>query len=106
MSIESEFFVEEPLPDSVVHSIEERDRQFAVAGRNAPDGKAFILADLHRWLAGDIIRVAFLSGDTALHRDIEDATRQITDACNLHFDFGLDPTTGRYRKWSRSDTEY
>jgi hypothetical protein len=106
MNTDNEFYVDAPLPDSVYAAMEERNRRFAAIDATAPDGRAFLLADLQRWLAGDTVKVAFLSGDTALHRDIEDATRQITDACNIHFDFGYNETTGRYRRWSRSDTEY
>lgn len=93
------------LPDSVIATMEVRDRWFAAAAV-APDGKAYFLGDLLRWPVGTIVRVAFLGGDTALHRDIETATRQITDASNLTLDFGFDPATGGYRTWSTSDTEY
>jgi hypothetical protein len=50
--------------------------------------------------------VAFLDGDTELHADIADATRQITDACNLALDFGQDPDTGEFRRWTLQDTQY
>ena len=93
------------LPDSVIATMEVRDRWFAAAAV-APDGRAYFLGDLLRWQAGDTVRVAFLGGDTALHRDIEAATRQISDACNVTFDFGLDRETGRYRTWSTSDVDY
>jgi hypothetical protein len=52
------------------------------------------------------VRVAFLGGTPALHAEVADATKQITDACNLQFDFGLDPATGQYRSWSTEATEY
>jgi hypothetical protein len=93
------------LPDPVLASMEVRDRWFASAAVSA-DGKAFFLLDLQRWLVGSTVRVAFLGGDTALHRDIEAATRQITDACNVTLDFGFDKATGQFRTWSTSDTEY
>jgi len=50
--------------------------------------------------------VGFLGGSPELHSDIADATRQITDACNLKLDFGFDPLTGKYRNWSTPDTQY
>ena len=93
------------LPDSVVASMEVRDRWFTTSSPSG-DTKSFLIGDLVRWLPGQTLRVAFLGGDTALHRDIEDATRQITDACNIKLDFGFNPTTGKYRTWSTSDTTY
>ena len=93
------------LPDSVVATMEVRDRWFAAAAA-VPEGRAYFLGDLVRWPVGERVRVAFLGGDTALHRDIETATRQITDACDIDFDFGFDPGTGRYRSWSTSDADY
>jgi len=100
-----QLYLDAPLPESVAATMEDRDRRFA-ASAVAPDGRAFFLADLQRWLAGSVVRVAFLGGDTALHRDIETATRQITEACNIAFDFGFDEAAGRYRSWSTSDTIY
>jgi hypothetical protein len=93
------------LPDSVIATMEVRDRWFTAAAVSA-EGQAFFLSDLLRWPAGSTLRVAFMGGDTALHRDIETATRQVTDAANLSLDFGFDPATGRFRTWSTSDTEY
>jgi hypothetical protein len=37
---------------------------------------------------------------------VEEATRQITDACNLHLDFGQDKATGEYRRWRETDIAY
>jgi hypothetical protein len=98
-------FVLENLPDDVVASIEARDA-FIASLPPAAGGEEFVVSDLQRWRPGRTVRVAFLGGDTALHRDIEDATRQITDACNLILDFGLDPATGAYRTWSLADETY
>ena len=52
-----------------------------------------------------MIRVAFLGGDTALHRNIVDATGEITQACNLRFDYGEKPD-GSLRLWTEADIEY
>jgi hypothetical protein len=38
---------------------------------------------LKRWLPGQTVKIAFLDGDRDLHSDIEEATKEITDACNL-----------------------
>jgi hypothetical protein len=99
-----DFFLD-ALPEPVLASMEVRDRWFATAGVSS-EGEAFFLSDLQRWLAGSTLRVAFLGGDTALHRDIESATRQITDGCGITLDFGFNATTGQYRTWSTGDMDY
>src|SRR5882672_9922325 len=95
----------ESLPDEVTASVQARD-----AWRNrvaAEDiGLEFIVSDLARWRPGSTVRVAFLGGNSALHADIAEATKQITDAGNLKLDFGLDPATGQFRRWTEQDTEY
>ena len=95
----------ESLPDEVVASLEVRDgwrRQVA----SGSEGLEFIVSDLARWRPGSTVRVAFLDGEADLHEDIEQATRQITDACNLGLDFGQDTATGEYRRWTEADTVY
>ncbi|MGH7866275.1 MAG: hypothetical protein ACREP9_01285 [Candidatus Dormibacteraceae bacterium] len=95
----------ESLPDDVVASLEVRDawrRQISAA----TDGLEFIVSDLARWRPGSTVRVAFLDGDASLHADVEQATQQITDACNLRLDFGRDQQTGEYRRWSEADRAY
>ncbi len=95
----------EKLPDAVESSLEVRKRFLASL---PPDsgGLEFVVADLQRWMPGETVTVAFLGGDAALHRDIADATRPITDACNIFLDFGLDQATGAYRTWSEQDQDY
>ena len=68
-------------------------------------GLEFLVSDVQRWLPGQTLRVAFLDGDKDLHGDIAEATREITDACNLTFDFGLE-TNGDFRRWTESDTKH
>jgi len=95
----------ESLPQAVVASLEVRDawrRQAASAG----EGLEFLISDLARWPPGSTVRVAFLDGDSSLHARVEEATRQITDACNLNLDFGRDQVTGEYRRWRETDTAY
>jgi hypothetical protein len=95
----------ESLPDEVMASLEVRDtwrRQVA----SASEGLEFIVSDLARWRPGSAVRVAFLDGEVNLHADIEQATRQITDACNLILDFGKNKATGDYRRWTEADTAY
>jgi hypothetical protein len=95
----------ESLPDDVVASLEVRDawrKQVSAA----TDGLEFIVSDLARWRPGSTVRVAFLDGEVSLHADIEQATRQITGACNLRLDFGRDQATGEYRRWTETDPTY
>lgn len=93
----------ESLPDSVVASLEVRDRWLKELAESTA-GLEFIVSDLARWPVGSVVRVAFLDGDSALHADIVAATAEISAATNLTLDFGLDPTTGEYRRWSETDT--
>lgn len=95
----------EALPDDVRATLEVRDewrRRVAADGH----GLEFIVTDLARWRPGSTVRVAFLGGSAALHRDIAAATRQLTDAGNLDLDFGVDPATGEHRRWTEQDTSY
>jgi hypothetical protein len=98
-------FILEDLPQGVRETMAERDAWLATLPR-ASSGEEFLVADLQRWAPGQTVRVAFLGGSTELHRDIADATLQITDACNLQLDFGFDPATGSFRTWSTADTAY
>ena len=92
-------------PDEVVAALEIRDAfRRRLAAANA--GLEFVVSDLDRWVPGSTVRVAFLDGDKQLHADIADATRQITDACNIVLDFGHDPATGEFRRWTLNDAEY
>jgi hypothetical protein len=92
------------LPDAVVASMEIRD-----AWRNrtaeSDEGLEFLVTDLASWSPGSTLRVAFLGGDSALHTKIADATRQVTDACNIELDFGRD-AAGNFRRWHPSDNAY
>jgi hypothetical protein len=97
----------ERLPQSVLSTMEVRDRWFTHnSGPTPGNTESFAVEDLLRWPPGHVVRVAFLSGSSNLHREIAEATEQITDACNISFDFGYNPETGRYRTWSTGDEEY
>lgn len=93
------------LPDQVAAMIEVRDAYIAALPPTS-GGLEFLVADLQRWTPGARLRIAFLDGPTDLHRDVAEATREITDACSLDLDFGFDEETGRFRTWSESDTEH
>lgn len=89
------------LPSDVVATIETRDAWRRHLAQEAA-GLEFLASDLDRWPPGSTIRVAFLGGGTQLHAQIDDATKQITDACSITFDFGFDATGAGYRRWSES----
>lgn len=57
------------------------------------------------WTPGSVVRVAFLGGDAALHKEIEQATAELTDNCSVALSF-RDKATGSYRTWSRNDKRY
>lgn len=93
----------EAQPDAVIAGMQVRDAWRQELADNTA-GLEFIVSDLSRWPVGSVVRVAFLDGDTALHKDIVEATKQITDVANLTLDFGLDPRTGAHRRWATTDT--
>jgi hypothetical protein len=95
----------ESLPEDVVATMEARDQWFASLPAS-DEGLRFFVADLQRWEPGQTVRVAFLGGNSALHKQVADATKSITDHANLKLDFGFNASNGTYRSWSTSDTTY
>lgn len=96
----------ESMPDGLVAALEVRDAWRARVAAERGVGLEFLVSDLARWRPGSVVRVAFLDGDTTLHAKVADATKQITDACNIQLDFGFDDTTNQFRRWTTEDTEY
>jgi hypothetical protein len=97
--------VYESLPDEVVAGLEVRDAWRKELAANTA-GLEFIVSDIVRWPVGSVVRVAFLDGTPTLHGEVASATTQIADAANLALDFGHDPASGTYRRWTTTDTEY
>lgn len=95
----------EALPDDLVASLEVRDGWRQEMASTSP-ALEFLVSHLALWPPGGAVRVAFLGGDARLHHDIAEAAAQITDACNLSFDFGFDAGTGEARRWNETDTTY
>ncbi|HUG68468.1 MAG TPA: hypothetical protein VMM76_12015 [Pirellulaceae bacterium] len=62
-----------------------------------------IAANSALWEPGRRITVSFLSGDTSLHRVIESTVKEWAQNGNFTFDFGFDPATETYRRWSLDD---
>jgi hypothetical protein len=94
------------IPDDVEQSVRVRNERLRSMREGAAAGLEFIFEDMSRWTPGQTVRVAFLDGDAALHKDVAEATQEITAAANLVLDFGFDPATGRGRAWTEADTEY
>lgn len=94
----------EALPDDVVASLQVRNAWVRRLPR-PQTGLEFLVADLQRWTPGQVVRIAFLGGTTALHKEISDTVASIGAACNLKLDFGIDQA-GAHRTWSTSDTTH
>jgi hypothetical protein len=99
--------VMERYPDRLQARMELRQRMLSTL-RSPTSGLSphSILNLTKRWHPGQTLRVAFRGGDTPLHRDIATVVTEWTQYANLRFDFGLDPATGNYRSWSKSDTNF
>lgn len=97
-------FVVDDVPDHVTATIQARAKKLAALPQGSGPGFDFFVADLNKWNPGQAVKVAFLGGTATLHKEIADATKQITDVCNIKLDFGFDPGTGKSRTWSTSDT--
>src|SRR5262249_55886581 len=105
-SLRSDDVVLDLLPDDVETSVRQRNEWLKSMQQGAGAGLEFIVSDMSRWMAGQKVRVALLGGNIALHKDIADATKEITDVANIDLDFGVDPVSGNYRTWSENDTAY
>src|ERR1043165_8720550 len=93
------------LPDEVEMTVRQRDSWLRTLHPGG-GGLEFLVSDVHRWNPGQTVRVAFLGGNAELHAPIAEATKEITDACNIVLDFGFDPNTKAFRTWSEQDTKY
>jgi hypothetical protein len=102
--------VQEGFPAAVVEALQRRDAE--LAGTAVPQSDTAALRRLHsvillskRWSPGQTVTVAFLGGDTVLHRKIQRVVERWSTVANLTFDFG-DTDSGAFRGWSRNDTGY
>lgn len=99
-------FVVDDVPDHVTATIQARAKKLAALPQGSGPSFDFFVSDLSKWSPGQTVKVAFLGGSPALHKEIGDATMQITNASNIKLDFGFDPATGKSRTWSMSDVVY
>ncbi|HXB57591.1 MAG TPA: hypothetical protein VN461_22705 [Vicinamibacteria bacterium] len=97
----------EGYPDRIQARLEAKTR-FLAASPPATSQPTFefVFRQLGRWKQGQTLRVAFRGGDTALRKDIADATADWTSHGNVKLDFGWDTGVGRHREWSPSDADY
>lgn len=104
---EQDSFIE-VLPDEIQARIESRR---AILSENdiTVDGQPlFLLIDASAlWPRGSTITVAFRGGTPDLHARIAAAANEwLTSGADIHFDFGRDPASGRYRSWTDQDAAY
>jgi hypothetical protein len=97
----------EAYPAILQASLELRDRLVEASG-TAVDGQPLesVFTVSVRWNQMQKLRVAFLDGDLPLHRAIADAAQPWTEYINIKLDFGFDPATNAYRKWTIDDRDY
>jgi hypothetical protein len=103
--IRDQDLVLDDLPDDVAATVEIRNAKLQELSFGGELGLEFVISDLRRWRPGRAIRVAFLDGDSDLHRDIVTVAQEITDACDLVLDFG-ETTEGDFRRWTETDAEF
>lgn len=75
------------------------------AASKLPGNEARFLFSRKRWTPGSTILVAFNGGPPALHKAIAEQASLWSKYANIKLDFGFNPATGTYRRWSTSDTE-
>ncbi|WP_420320111.1 hypothetical protein [Flagellimonas sp.] len=100
-------FILEHYPDKLQAKIERRDRQKRANTPNYINGNIFqlVLDDLKLWRVGTL-KVSFKGGDASLHQKIANVANSWSDFGNLQFDFGYDPESGEYRKWTTRDKSH
>jgi hypothetical protein len=95
----------EGYPDRVIKALDRRQRSLNVP----PDRSAHIQAVISvakQWDPGHTITVAFQGGSPSLRQQIMEAAKPWSDAANVVFDFGSNPSAGVFREWSNADTSY
>jgi hypothetical protein len=99
--------VMEALPKRIVERVEAQ-RAAALAGLNDRGAlrPQFLLNASKRWKVGKTLTVAFRGGDKALHEKIANTANVWTQFANLKLDFGRDPNTGEFRKWTPQDAQF
>jgi len=65
-----------------------------------------VVLESKKWNDGQTVTVAFKGGTKELHEKIANAAAQWSNYANIRFDFGRDPATGEFRKWSGEGSDY
>jgi hypothetical protein len=99
--------IQEGYSETFIRALQQQDE----AIRSASPDMSFaqvqsIRSVLRTWPNKKAIKVAFKSGNAGLRKQISQMVQPWMDAANITFDFGFDPTTGNYREWTTSDTDY
>src|SRR5579862_9368399 len=104
-NLKDDDFVLEALPDTVVATMEQRNRWLGSMPYDS-GGLEYLVADTQAWSPGQTVRVAFLTGSPNLHKKIGEIASSVNEVCNIKLDFGFDPATGKYRSWSTQDSDH
>lgn len=96
----------EAYPSALLASLERRNRRLAdrLQADHGPSAESVIQLSA-KWPQNATVTVAFLDGDSELHKKVADAASEWTNFCNIKLDFGLNPATGEYRRWKTSDQQ-
>lgn len=99
--------IHETYPNRIRARLEQHNRSLShVTTPSSGLHPAFAIHITKRWNPGQTVKIAFRGGDKVVHKKIADTVSEWTHYANLNFDFGVDPSTGQYRTWKRTDTAY
>ena len=99
--------IQEGYSETFIKALQQQDEAIRSASPNMNFAQVqSIRSVLRTWPNKRVIKVAFKGGNAELGKQISLAVKPWTDAANITFDFGLDPTTANYREWTTSDTDY
>jgi hypothetical protein len=97
----------EAFPDSVQASIENHQKQLAIAAQSVTSVPSYLLVPtLNRWQPGSAVRVAFSGGDSELRSRIEDAANEWTKPGIANIKFQFRDATGKFLEWSATDPDF
>lgn len=90
-----------------IQAFNDRRQKFSAPPRGMSLGRVQAVIQISRvWSPGQEIKVAFKAGSSQLRNQIATAVKPWTDAANIAFDFGSNPTAGQFREWNDADTSY
>ena len=99
--------IHESYPNRIQARLEQRTRSLShVTSPKSGVHPQFVIRLTKLWATGQTVKIAFRGGDKVLHQKIADTVSEWTQYANLTFDFGLNPATGQYRTWKRTDTAF